>query len=80
MQQANKLPIDTQASIRELANKENLESWGNDIGSLTHAIVKDNEKDRQLHLIAITRRLLYCCPLPPTTNNNPMMEEEDEII
>jgi hypothetical protein len=38
-----------------------------DIGSLTHSIVKDKDKDRQLHLIAITRRLLYCCSVPETT-------------
>ena len=61
-----KLPIDTQAAIRSLAD-EATNSNAMDIGSLTHSIVKDKEKDRQLHLIAITRRLLYCCSVPETT-------------
>ena len=34
-----------------------------DIGKLTHVIVKSEAEDQRLHLVAITRRLLYCCPL-----------------
>ena len=60
-----KLPIDAQAVIRNLATTEyNIaRAEAMDIGSLTHAIVKSAEEDKRLHLVAISRRLLYCCPL-----------------
>jgi hypothetical protein len=62
------LPIDTQAAIRKLAcdtpeMKEMMAEFM-DMKKLTHEIVKNKNKDRELHLVAITRRMLYCCPLP----------------
>jgi len=63
-----KLPVDMQAVIRKLAetrpNIANADTM--DIGKLTHVIVKSESEDQRLHLVAITRRLLYCCPLHDT--------------
>lgn len=60
-----KVPIDAQVAIRRLATTaHNIPAADTmDIGNLTHAIVKSAEEDRRLHLVAISRRLLYCCPL-----------------
>ena len=57
-----RLPIEAQASLRLIASEGIVEDVN--VGNLPHAIVKNKEKDQQLHLIAITRRLLYCFPLP----------------
>jgi hypothetical protein len=57
-----KLPVDMQAVIRKLGqNVPDADTM--DIGKLTHVIVKSEAEDQRLHLVAITRRLLYCCPL-----------------
>ena len=58
-----RLPIDTQVVIRKLSANLVEKPEHMDIGNLTHAIVKSAEEDRRLHLVAISRRLLYCCPL-----------------
>ena len=60
-----KLPIDTQVVIRKLADtRQNIPNADTmDIGKLTHDIVKSAAEDQRLHLVAVTRRLLYCCPL-----------------
>jgi hypothetical protein len=60
-----RLPVDTQAVIRKIAATEHDIAAADtmDIGKLTHEIVKSSAEDQRLHLVAITRRLLYCCPL-----------------
>ena len=70
---AARLPLEAQATLRTLTgmdrdnaannNNKNATSYVN-MNATAHAIVKNKEKDQQLHLIAVSRRLLYCCPLP----------------
>lgn len=61
----------TQAAFRQLCREEHphMENVDNmEIGSLTHAIIKSVKEENQMHLIAIARRLQYCC----------LLEEEEE--
>jgi hypothetical protein len=59
-----KLSVDMQAIIweqgRAISEAENIK----DVGDLTHAIIKNAKEDKRLHVLAFSRRLLYCCPLP----------------
>ena len=61
-----KIPIDAQVVIRKVAVERYAIPQADimDIGNLTHAIVKSADEDQHLHLVAISRRLMYCCPLP----------------
>jgi hypothetical protein len=57
---SNEFSIEMQHLINETAKAKGL--VGEDIGGLTHAIIKNENIDIQLQALTIARRLLYCCP------------------